>query len=180
MKLIGIILSLILVQSAKADINEGDMRLGLTGGHVGLLSDVGDRAGNALGFGAFANYTVTSEMQFELAYLSSGHTNLRHNDISAGVNIFFNSYDAAYFAFLTGVDFIGHDVNYANATSSGMALYVGLGVDFELNKHFSAGLYGKYHHAFETSVTNSAGQSVKAIQSYVDVLVRLAYIIPNS
>ncbi len=182
MKLLGIILSLALLTGvAQADINEGDVRLGLTAGHIGLLSDVGDRAGNSLGFGGFANYTITNEMQFELGYLTSSHNNLNHREINAGVNLFFNSYDAAYFAALMGVDFVGHDVNYAGATSSGMALYGGVGVDFELNKNFGAGLYAKYHYAFETSVTDSTSRnSVKAIQHWVSVLVRLMYIIPNS
>lgn len=185
MKMLSLLaLTLILSQTAHADITEGDVRLGLTGGHIGLLSDVGDRHGNSLGFGGFANYTVTSEMQFELGYLSSSHTNgLRHTEINAGVNLFFNSYDAAYFSALMGVDFVGHDIGAPiSATSSGMALYGGLGVDFELNKHFAAGIYGKYHHAFETSVNNAGnnGASVKAIQSWVSVLVRIMYIIPNS
>jgi hypothetical protein len=184
LNLFAIAFSLILTHAAHADINQGDVRLGLTGGHVGLLSDVGDRHGNALGFGGYANYTITSEMQFELGYLTSSHNNnYKRSEISAGVNIFFNSYDAAYFAALMGVDFVGADIgDPIRATSSGMALYGGLGVDFELNKHFSAGLYAKYHYAFETSVNNAAtaGSTVKAIQSWMSVLVRIAYIIPNS
>jgi len=176
-----LIFALFFTQTSYADISEGQIRLGVTGGHIGLLNDVGDRAGNALGFGGFANYAVSNEMQFELGYLASSHNNLRHSEVSAGVNLFFNSYDAAYFAALMGVNFVGHDVNYARASSSGMALYAGLGVDFELGKNFGAGLYAKYHYAFETSVTDATSrQTVKAIQHWVSVLARVMFVIPNS
>jgi hypothetical protein len=160
-------------------IDENEIRLGLQGGHVGLLQDVGSRYGNALGFGGFANYTVSSEMQFEVGYLSSSHSGLRHQEISTGLNFFYNSYDAAYFSVKGGVDFIGHDLPTERVTSSGFGLYAGLGVDFELGKRFNAGLEGKYHSAFDTEVTNTAGTRVKGIQSFVTVLLRLMYVFDN-
>ncbi|MGE3973655.1 MAG: outer membrane beta-barrel protein [Bdellovibrionales bacterium] len=160
-------------------IDEHEVRLGVQAGHVGLQQDVGSRYGNALGFGVFGNYTTSSEMQFEIGYLSSSHNGLRHQEISTGLNFYFNSYDAAYFSALAGVDFIGHDLPTERATSSGFGLYTGLGVDFELGKRFNAGLQGKYHWAFDTEVTDPSGQRLKGIQSFVTVLLRVMYVFDN-
>jgi hypothetical protein len=175
--LVGLI---VLFSSPAFAIDENQIRVGLQGGHVGLMQDVGTRYGNALGFGGFGNYTVSSEMQFEIGYLSSSHNGLRHQEISTGLNFYFNSYDAAYFSALAGVDFIGHDLPDERTTSSGFGLYGGLGVDFELGKHFNAGLQGKYHWAFDTEVTNTAGQRVKGVQSFATVLLRVMYVFQNN
>lgn len=158
---------------------EGQIRLGGQAGHVGLHGDVGTSAGNAVGAGGIFNYAVTDEMMLELTYNTSSHKDLKHNDIGAGINFFFNSYDMAYFYLAAGANFITHDLTTISKSATGFGLYGGLGVDFDLGRNFSTGLQAIYHNAFDASV-DVGGTSVKAIQSYTTVMLRLLFVIPAS
>jgi len=163
--------------------SEGQIRFGAQGGHVGLLDTVGEKAGNAVGFGGIFNYAMSEEMMLELTYTTSSHTgssvHLRHNDFGAGVNFYFNSYDMAFFYAAAGVNFISHELTDLNKTATGFGLYGGLGVDIDLGKNFSSGVQAIYHKAFDSSV-DIGGVSQKAIQDYVTVMVRLLFVIPKS
>jgi hypothetical protein len=159
---------------------EGQIRFGAQGGHVGLHETVGEAAGNAVGFGGIFNYAVTEEMMLEMTYTTSSHTNLKHNDFGAGLNFYFNSYDAAYFYFAGGANFITHDITGAvSKSATGFGLYAGLGLDFDLGKNFSSGLQALYHKAFETKV-DVAGTQVAIIQPYTTIMLRLLFVIPRS
>jgi hypothetical protein len=178
-KRIFLILFILVLGQFTFAAEEGQIRLGAQGGHVGLMSDVGSSAGNAVGFGGVFNYAVTEEMMLELTYTTSSHTGLRHSDFGAGVNFYFNSYDAAYFYFAAGANFIGHELTAISKSASGFGLYGGFGVDFDLGKNFSSGLQGVYHKAFESKIDVS-GVQVPVIQDYVTVMLRLLFVIPKS
>lgn len=159
-------------------LQENEIRAGAEAGHVGLLSDVGDRSGNAIGLGVFGNYMASSDLFFELSYLASSHDSeeLKHSQYEAGIGYYFDSYDMAYFSTLAGVDFVNHQLGPEQASSTAFGLYGGMGIEFELGSRMIAGLQGKYHWMFDTSVTTNTGSSIKAVQSFITVLARVGFV----
>lgn len=171
----SVLLALVLASSSALAFDDGDIRIGGQAGHVGLLGDVGDKAGNSMGYGALLGYAASSETIFNIGYTTSSHKDLKHSDLNVGVDFYLNSYDVSYAYLSAGVDFIGHELSAISMSSSGFGVYGGLGVDFELGKHATAGVQALYHNAFETSVTIAGNTNVKAIQSYVTVMLRALF-----
>lgn len=165
------------VLSVPASAKEGAVRVGLTAGHVGLMGDVASRHGNSLGLGLLLGYGASDEMVFEVGYLNSQHTDLKHNELTLGVNYYLSSYDAAYPFLSGGVNFVSHRIadTPTELNSNAMGLYAGGGVDFMLNEQFLVGLGMRYNKIFETNIRRGNGGEIKGVQDHINVMVRAAY-----
>ncbi|MEQ1875843.1 MAG: outer membrane beta-barrel protein [Bdellovibrionia bacterium] len=160
---------------------EGQIRFGGQAGNVGPADKVnGTDVGNAMGAGAIFNFAVTDEMMLEIAYTGSNHNHLKHTNLGAGINFFFNSYDPAYFYLSAGADFNNHvvEIPAGDKSATGFGLYAGLGVDFDLGKNFSTGLQAIYHNSFGSNI--DFPPSVNVIPNYTTVMLRLLFVIPPS
>ena len=154
--------------------DEGQIRLGVQGGHVGLLQDVGSTHGNGLGLGALVGYLATDDLAFELSYTISNHDNLVHSDFATGVNYYFNNFESFYLYGSGGVNFVNHKLTLIKKSSGAFGLYGGLGADVEVGTKFLAGLQVLYHSVFDSSVkATPSSPSQAAIQDFLTVYFRL-------
>ncbi len=163
-------------------VDEGDVRLGVMAGHVGLMGDVASGRSNSLGYGAVFGYASSDQMIFELGYLQSAHDNLTHSEMLVGLNYYLGSYDALYPQITGGVSFLSNKfrdttnpIPNTDISSNGFGLYFGGGIDFEMGSHLLAGIQGRYNKAFDTTVTLANGSSVKAIQDNITVMLRVIF-----
>jgi hypothetical protein len=172
-----------LMTSPAFAMDEGDFRVGLLAGHVGMTKDLQSAYGSSLGYGVNFGYAATDDMIFDLSYIaSSAHNNLKHGELNVGLDYYVGGYDALYPQVLAGVSFIGNEISSAgtNLNGSGFGIYAGVGADFEVGPRFLAGLQAKYIKAFETSVSNSAGVSIPAVQDSYTVMLRVLAIFGNN
>lgn len=178
-KLVIILTFLAAVVSLKAfgaDPKEGDFRVGVTAGNVGLLKDVGDDAGNAIGFGVVFDYNIADEFFFEGSYVQSSHDKLDHQEYNFGVGQFFESYETAYFYWAAGVLFATNEIEITSlkAKDTGFGLYGGLGVDIYTAKNITFGLQARYNKIFEKE-KNVSGNDIKIVQDFYTVLFKVQY-----
>lgn len=177
-KLLLILICLAAVVSLKAfgseDPKQGDFRIGVITGNVGLLKDVGDDAGNAIGFGGVFNYNISDDFFFEGSYIQSSHDNLDHQEFNFGVGQYFESYETAYFYWTAGVLFATNDLELVNAKDTGFGLYGGAGLDIYTAKNIAFGLQARYNKIFEKEKQVS-GNEVKVVQDFYTVMFKIQY-----
>jgi len=172
-----VLLSLLAGTSSHA-IDQGDMRLSVLGGNIALLGDVTSGGQNKIGFGGSFSYLVSDDMAFDIGYVSSSHTNVSHSNVTLGVDYYTGGDETNVFYVSGGIGFINNKLETPAITGSGMSLYLGGGVDFQIRKNFLFGLQFKYNKAFEATDT-VAGQEIKTVQDTIMVLAKLAFVLPS-
>lgn len=171
------ILLLLLFSSSAMAFKTGDIRVGLQAGQIGLLQDVGSRAGGALGFGGYFNYVNSENLAFEVGYLGSSHTKLTHSEVPIGFNYYFGNEDKLLTQFLAGVVFITNklDEQPVGLSSSGFGIYLGAGIDFDISEEIKSGLQLRYVKGFEQTVQLSSGERISSLQDNYTFMVRVGY-----
>lgn len=177
-KLLLILSCLVAVVSLKAfgaeDPKQGDFRIGVITGNVGLLKDVGDDAGNAIGFGGVFNYNIADEFFFEGSYIQSSHDDLDHQEFNFGVGQYFESYETAYFYWAAGVLFASNKLDSPDVKDTGFGLYGGAGLDIYTAKSVTFGLQARYNKIFEKE-KEVAGNDIKVVQDFYTVMFKVQY-----
>lgn len=182
MKKLLVIAALVLGYSQAHAFEEGQVQLGLLGGNVTLLKDVGDSGSNALGYGVMAGVYSRDDLSFNLAYLMSDHDAVKHNEVNMGVDYYFNSFDGGA-PFLSGGIVLSNNrmtipqsvsLNAGEVSSSAFGLYAGGGVDFQLNSNIRAGVAAKYNFVFDAD-KNYGGTEFKTVQDNFTVLARIMF-----
>lgn len=178
-KLLLILTCLAAMVSLKAfgaeDPKQDEIRLGVLTGNVGLLDDVGDDAGNAIGIGVIFNYNITDELFFEGSYLQSSHENLDHKEYSFGIGQYFESYETIYFHWSTGVLFGTNDLATINKEDTGFGLFGGLGLDILTSKRVSFGLQAHYNMMFDKEI-QIAGVETPIVQDFYTILFKIQFL----
>lgn len=180
MKLILIFLVLFATSIiAKAELAEDKARIGFQAGNVGLLKDVGDNAGNAIGLGVITGYHVVEDILVEAGWVHSSHDDLKHDEYSFGAMYYIDGADPIYWNAGAGLAFIDHEYTKGgeNLSDVGFALYAATGVDIFLKKRLVTGLQARYYKAFEVEKKNAAGTlDIPIIQDFYTVMFRLQFI----
>lgn len=178
-KLLIILTCLAAVVSLKTfgaqDPKQDEIRIGVLTGNVGLLKEVGDDAGNAIGLGAVLNYNITDELFFEGSYLQSSHDNLDHKEYNFGIGQYFESYETIYFYWSTGILFATNDLTAINQEDTGFGLYGGLGLDILTSKRVSFGLQARYNMLFDKEV-NVSGRDIPVVQDFYTMLFKVQFL----
>lgn len=160
-------------------IEEGRFDLGVMGGHVGLLEDVGDIAGDSLGYGATLGVYAVDGLRIGVGYLMSDHDELKHSELFAGADIYLAGAEAIHPYISAGASLLTNDFEATDVSESAFGLYAGGGVDFEVSSGLMLGLQGRYQFAFDAE-TEYAGESYPVVQDSVTVMARLLFLFGKS
>jgi opacity protein-like surface antigen len=152
----------------------GTFRLGLVGGQVGLLGDPGTGGANSVGYGASAGYRLDDRVALEIQYVASSHSQVHHRNLGIGGDYYLGDYEKAYPHISAGMSFITNRFKVDDRVSDAAALYLGGGLEFELQRNLTLGPQFRYHKAFETKATVD-NQEIKAVQDSYTLLIRLLY-----
>ena len=168
--------SLALSATANA-FEEGKFQVGVTGGNSTFYGDVKDRtSGNALAGGALIGFYANDALAFNIGYLSSSPNNLRHSEITAGVDGYFSGTEGILPYLTGGVVLVSNTFRTPTANYSGDAfgLYGGAGLDFDLGKNLRAGVALRHNFVFDADKT-IASTKVKTVQDNTNVLARIMF-----
>ncbi len=175
----SLIASLVFVFSVSAfAIDEGDIRVGVIGGNISALGDIGNNGQNALGGGAIFSYLIASDLAFNLSYLLSSHDGtykLKHSDLSVGVDYYTGGDGTVAYYVSGGAGLLSNKLTYlaTDYSASAMALYLGGGLDFQVRSNFLFGLKFKYNKAFDATTT---GVPFKTVQDTINVLATVSLV----
>ncbi len=156
-------------------MDEGDVRLGVVGGNVSLLGDVGSGGQNSLGAGGIFGYQLMDDIVFNIIYLKSDHTNIgvKHSDLSLGVDYYTGGDGTIAYYVSGGAALLSNNFSATPANdSSAMGLYLGAGIDFQVRPQFMFGLKFKYNKAFEAKVGTTT-----TVQDSIDVLAAVEFVL---
>lgn len=178
---IAILFATFIATASLAAFEPQQLRAGLTLGQVMLMGDVGDYAGNSMGFGVNLGYQINPEWALEAQHLRSSHDNLKHVETSFGLNYYFTD-DPIFLTYVNfGVNFIANEMTVAGAPApfdeSGIGVFGGIGMDFLVAENVAAGLQLRYNKAFEVTRRDTFNGVDRAIiQDFATLLVRIVYI----
>lgn len=174
MRSLFFLLALLLNQPVFA-MDEGDIRLGVLGGNNSLLSSVGNGGDNVLSTGAIVAYQMLDDIVFNLTYLTSNHTNIgvKHSNLSLGLDYYTGGDGTIAFYVSGGAALLNNKRTNATYDGSAMGVFVGGGMDFQVNSKFLFGLKARYNKAFETA----AADGTKTVQDSVDVLAAVQFVL---
>lgn len=169
-------LALFFFVSSSQAFETGSLRFGLEAGQITLLQDLGKRSGSATGLGIFGSYASDENVVFEVAFLKSEHTKLRHIEVPVGFHYYFTQSLIQPYA-TAGLVFISNvlDESPVELSSSGFGVYLGGGADYEVIEHGFVGLQLRYVKGFEQTVQLSDGSRFSSLQDNTDLLLRLMW-----
>ena len=151
--------------SPRINADPKEVRLGGDSGYA-LLA--GSESMPGYGFGVRAGYGLTWEITLVLEARYSKHIPAtKHGQMVAVLSGVEWALDVLrfvpFFSIETGAYF-AQDPSFGSTTDVGFAL--GIGVDYRVNRSFSAGLYGRYH---------LVASNVNKFPAYVDTGLRFAF-----
>ena len=174
-------------------IDQGDIRLSGLVGNTTLLGDVGSGGQNAIGYGGGFSYLIADDLAFNILYSTSSHKNdVSHSDLALGVDYYTGGDDVMAIYISGGLGFLSNKIEAAkvaslsnssltsvsDVTGSGMALFLGAGVDFAMGKAMNFGMRFKYNKAFEATETINTVE-IKTMQDSIDVLAVMSFVLPS-
>lgn len=176
----GILLGSLLIASTLspsigfAASEPGHFRIGALLGQVGLFGDPGSGGANAIGVGAVAGYRLDESLALDLSYLQSSHDRVDHQDISVGADYYVGDYETAYPHLSAGMSFITNKFKDAAATGTAAAVYIGGGLELEIQRGLTIGPELRFQKSFEAS-GKVGNTDVKTVQDSYTLLIRLLY-----
>ncbi|MDZ4661186.1 MAG: hypothetical protein SGJ18_06150 [Pseudomonadota bacterium] len=186
-------LSVLFLSIGANAIDQGDFRLSGLVGNTSLLGDVGNGGQNAIGYGGGFSYLIADDMAFNILYSESSHKNdVNHSDLSLGVDYYTGGDDIMAIYISGGLGFLSNKIeavkvaaltgssvaSVSDVTGSGMAIFLGTGVDFAVGKAMNFGMRFKYNKAFEATETVN-NVEIKTMQDSVDVLAVISFVMPS-
>jgi hypothetical protein len=180
MKFIFALVALFTFTAAHAEGPKADtFKLGAVVGNVALSNDgtFGTKtvSKNAIGLGGVFGYSLEDELSFEFTFMKSSHDDLDHQDLSLGVQYYFNSYEPFYYGLTGGVSFTKNEVSsIANADDTAFGLFFGAGADVFTKRGLIVGLQARYYSMF-ASDKNIGGTKYTIVDDYYTVLARVLF-----
>lgn len=157
----------------KADL----FKLGAIFGNVALSDAPQGTSKNAIGLGGIFGYSLEDELSFELGYLQSSHDKVDLQDISLGVQYYFNSYEPFYYGLTAGVTFTSNELEISTSQTiddTAFGLFIGAGADVFTKRSMVVGLQARYYKMFASDITVSS-TNYTVIDDYYTILVRVLF-----
>lgn len=180
-RLNGLFVILVFLVSGSATAQDGPkenlFKLGAVFGNVALSESPQGTSKNSIGLGGIFGYSLEDELSFELGYLQSSHDKVDLQDISLGVQYYFNSYEPFYYGFTAGVSFTTNELEISNTETlddTAFGLFVGAGADVFTKRSMIIGLQARYYKMFASDITSNS-TSYSVIDDYYTILVRLLF-----
>lgn len=160
--------------SAASAAEVGQFRLGALLGQVGLSGDPGSGGNNAIGLGVLGGFRLDDQLALDIQFLSSSHSRVDHRELSVGADYYLGDYEKASPHISVGMTFNNNRFKDASFTGDAAGLYIGGGLEFELNPGLTIGPEVRYQKAFEaTAKINNV--DTKTVQDSYSLLLRLLY-----
>ncbi len=173
-----LVVSLGFITPAKADSPKADrFKLGAVFGNVALSDAPAGTSKNSIGLGGILGYSLEDELSFEIGYLQSSHDKVDLQDISLGIQYYFNSYDPFFYGLTAGVTFTSNELEISSTESlddTAFGLFIGAGTDVFTKRSMIVGLQGRYYKMFASDITRSS-TNYTVIDDYYTILVRLLF-----
>lgn len=159
-------------------IQENEYRLGLLAGNIQLGGKQAS-LGSGLGYGLNFGYMFSDDMLFNLDFISGTvGKDFTHSQTGVGVSYYFAHHNTAFYNVSGGMSIANNKITVGteSVTGGGSGFYLGLGLDFDLGRHFVAGFSLRYNALTQVKRTTDLGVEVVAIDSFTATLLKLAYV----
>lgn len=172
------VLQIIITEKPAKAIQDGEYRLGILAGNIQLGGKQAS-LGSGLGYGANFGYMFSDDMLFNLDFISGNvGKNFKHSESALGVSYYFAHHNTTFYNLSGGMSIVNNTVKVGteSVAAGGSGFYLGLGLDFDLGRHFVAGFGIRYNALMQVKRATDSGAETVVIDNFTQTFLKLAYV----